>query len=133
MILRLGLALKRLISKYWRGLFRHCEKSVQIWSFFWSVFSPIRTECGLASYSVSMRENTDKKKLLIWTLFTQWRLCQKFIKDSFLRNEKRLIIFEKKASLLNFDYCYYIQHVGNFLSYFCFAKDKYLILTVKHF
>ena len=26
-------------------------------------------------YSVQMRENTDKKKLRIWTLFTQWDYC----------------------------------------------------------
>ena len=48
----------------------HCVKSVQIRSFFWSVFSPIRTEYrGLRSkysYSVRMRENTDQKKLRIW-------------------------------------------------------------------
>ena len=37
-------------------------KSVQIHSFFWSVFSHIRTE------------NTDQKKLCIWKLFTQWKL-----------------------------------------------------------
>ena len=45
-------------------------KSVQIWSFFWSVFSHIRTEGGdlrrKCPYSVQMRENADKKKLRIW-------------------------------------------------------------------
>ena len=54
---------------------RHCVKSVQIRSFFWSVFSRIRTEYGemlrISLYSVRMRENTDQKKLPIWTLFTQ--------------------------------------------------------------
>ena len=44
----------------------YCVKSVQIRSFLWSVFFRIRTE-----YSVRMRENTDQKKLRIWTLFTQ--------------------------------------------------------------
>ena len=52
-------------------------KSVQIRSFFCSVFSRIRTEYGethrIPLYSVQMRENTDQKKLRIWTLFTQ---CQ---------------------------------------------------------
>ena len=47
-----------------------------IWSFFWSIFSRIRTEYGeilrISPYSVRMRENTDQKKLRIWTLFTQW-------------------------------------------------------------
>ena len=44
----------------------HCVKSVQMRSFFWSVFSSIRAEYG------KMRcRNTDQKKLRIWTLFTQ--------------------------------------------------------------
>ena len=44
----------------------HCVKSVQIRSFFWSVFSNIRTEYGemlrISPYSVWIRENTDQKK-----------------------------------------------------------------------
>ena len=55
---------------------RHCVKCVQIRNFFWSVFSRIRTEYGeilrISPYSVRMRKNTDQKKLLIWTYFTQW-------------------------------------------------------------
>ena len=54
----------------------HCVKSLQIQSFFWSVFSRIRTEYGeirsISPYSVLMRENTVQKKLHIWTFFTQW-------------------------------------------------------------
>ena len=50
-------------------------KSVQIRSFFWSAFSRIWTEYGelrsISLYSVRMRENTDRKNLRIWTLFTQ--------------------------------------------------------------
>ena len=46
--------------------------------FFWSVFSRIRTEYGeilrTSAYSVQMWENTDQKKLRIWTLFTQCSL-----------------------------------------------------------
>ena len=53
----------------------HCVKSVQIPSFFWSVFSRIRTEYGdlrcKSPYSVRIRANTYQKKLHIWTLFTQ--------------------------------------------------------------
>ena len=49
-------------------------KSVQIRSFFWSVFSGIWTEYGetrcISPYSVWMRENTDQKNLHIWTLFS---------------------------------------------------------------
>ena len=57
-----------------------CVKSVQIRSFFWSVFSRIWTEYGeirsISLYSVRMRENTDQKKLRIWTLFTQCILTE---------------------------------------------------------
>ena len=56
----------------------HCMESVQIGSFFWSVFSRIRTEYGeirsmlsISPYSAWMRGNTDQKKLHIWTLFKQ--------------------------------------------------------------
>ena len=61
-------------------------KSVQIRSFFWSVFFRIRTEYreirSISPYSVQMRENTVQKKRRIWTLFTQCRaLSQRSIKD----------------------------------------------------
>ena len=55
----------------------HCVKSVQIRRFFfWPIFSRIWTEYGeirsdISPYSVRIRENTDQKKLRIWTLFTQ--------------------------------------------------------------
>ena len=62
----------------WNGLILdlfHCVKSGQIRSFFWSVFSRIRTEYGemqsISPYSVWMRENTDQKKHRIRTLSTQ--------------------------------------------------------------
>ena len=52
-----------------------CVKSVQIQSFFLPVFSCIRTEYedlrSNSPYSVRIQENTDQKKLRIWTLFTQ--------------------------------------------------------------
>ena len=62
----------------------HYVKSIQIQSFFWSVLSHIWTEYGeirsilefsgkfpgsIWEYSVRTRENTDQKKLRIWTLF----------------------------------------------------------------
>ena len=69
--------LKRLYM--WNCLFslvnQHCVKSVQIRSFFWSVFSHIRTEYGetriISPHSARMPENTDQKKLRMWTLSTQ--------------------------------------------------------------
>ena len=52
--------------------FTHCVKSVQMRSFFWSVFSRIRTEyrdllCK-SPYSVRMRENKNQEKLQRQTL-----------------------------------------------------------------
>ena len=51
---------------------KHCMKSVQIRSFFWYVFSRIKTEYGdllrKSPYSVCIQENAEK--LRIWTLFT---------------------------------------------------------------
>ena len=51
------------------------HESVQMQSFFWFVFSCIQTEYGdlrsRSSYSVQIQENTDQKKLCIWTIFTQ--------------------------------------------------------------
>ena len=53
----------------------HCVKSVQIWSFLWSVFSCLGIEYGdlriKSPYSIRTQENTDQRKLRIWTLFTQ--------------------------------------------------------------
>ena len=50
----------------------HFVKSVQIRSFFWSLFSCIRTEYGdllrKSPYSVRVQKNTDQKNLLILTL-----------------------------------------------------------------
>ena len=50
----------------------HCMKNVHIRSCFCSTFSRIWTEYGASPYLVQRRENTDKKELHIWTLFTQW-------------------------------------------------------------
>ena len=50
---------------------QHRMKSVQIRSFFWSVFSSIRTEYGV--FVISPNEGKyGPEKLLIWTLFTQY-------------------------------------------------------------
>ena len=53
----------------------HFVKRVQIQSFFSSVFSCIRAEYreirSISPHLVRMGENTDQKKLRIWTLFTQ--------------------------------------------------------------
>ena len=53
----------------------NCVKSVQIRSYFWSVFSCIRIEYGdllrTSPYSIRIHENMDQKQLRIWTVFTQ--------------------------------------------------------------
>ena len=60
-----------------KSRYLHCVKSVQIRSFFWSVFWRIQ-------------ENTDQKKLRIWTHFTQWyfanSLHHRFLAGSQIRS-----------------------------------------------
>ena len=60
-------------NKEFKGI--HCVKSVQMRSFFWSLFYRIWTEYGdlrsISPYSVRMREYRDQKKLRIWAFFTQ--------------------------------------------------------------
>ena len=102
----------------------HFMKSVEIRSNFWSVFSRIQTEYGkilrISPYSVQMRENTDRKLLRIWTLFSQW------IKATYIRQ-----FFETLQLLINLlvrffsdfgifvvtnqDYFYYYFYYCNFL------------------
>ena len=52
----------------------YCVKSVQIRSYFWSLFSRIWNEYGeirsISPYSLRMLGNMDQKQLRIWTLFT---------------------------------------------------------------
>ena len=61
----------------------YCVKSVQIKSFFWPAFSSICSKYGdflcNCPYSVQIQENTDQKKLHIWTLFTQGRITEDHI------------------------------------------------------
>ena len=60
----------------------HCVKSVCIRSFFWIVFSRIRTKYGeifhISPYSVQMRENTDQNNSKHGHFFTQWRPLRLF-------------------------------------------------------
>ena len=78
----------------------HCVKSVQIRSFFWSVFSRIRTEyreiLSIYPYSVPMRENADQKKLRIWTIFTRWH-SQKL---SIFSGQPLLILLHQKVQAI---------------------------------
>ena len=69
----------------------HCVKSVQIRSFFWSVFFRIRTGYedlrSKSPSSVQLRENTDQKKLRNRTLFTQ---CHKYCVDETINDVSQL-------------------------------------------
>ena len=63
-------------SDVYAPLETHCLKSIQIRSFFCSVFSCIWTEYGdlRTKYpiSVEIEENADLKKLRFWSFFMQW-------------------------------------------------------------
>ena len=108
------------LAKFWWAFFKpsknlnaHCVKSVQIRSFFWSIFSCIRTEYGgsrsKSLYSVLIRENTDQKKLGVWTLFTRWKLNA--------LNRMKVYIGKKEMEILinsfvysNLNYCFLVLH-----------------------
>ena len=81
----------------------HCMKSFQVRSFFWSVFSCIRTEYGdllsKSPYSVRMQENTDQKKLHIWTLFTQ---CYKNTKQTKKFTVTKYFMLEVPGIIISF-------------------------------
>ena len=83
----------------------HCVKSVQIRSFFWSVFFCIRTEYGnlrsKSPYSVRIQENTDQKKLCIWSLFMQWSWLQ-YYSDSLNKNWLKVITVNPSRNVLTF-------------------------------
>ena len=79
-----NILLEKSYTKYGGGTIpRHCVQSVQIRSFFWSVFSCTWTKYRYllrkSPYSVWIQEITDQTILRIWTLFTQW--------DPFLKNQ----------------------------------------------
>ena len=73
----------------------HSRKNVLIWSSFWSVFSRIWTKYGdllrVSPYLVQIKENTDQKKLCIWTFFAQWLKWRSFEYKS--KIEKKVYLF----------------------------------------
>ena len=75
----------------------HCVKSVQIRSYFWTVFSRIHAEYGeilrISPYSVRMRQNTDQKRLRIWTLFTQCPLKWKTFSENLRFSDSQVLRF----------------------------------------
>ena len=108
----------------------HYVKSVQIRSFFWSVFSRIRTEYGemrsISPYSVWMRENTDQKKLRIWTLFTQCLTAINHGKINFISNWKPTIYCQSFLLLydtLSKTVTLYTLIINMSVTCFCFSKS----------
>ena len=68
----------KVFSKWW------CVKSAQIRSFFWSVFSRIRTEYEdllRNTDSVEIRENRDQKNSVFGHFFAQWSCLRNKIKE----------------------------------------------------
>ena len=95
-------------------------ESVQIRSFFWSVFIRIQTEYGdvlrIFPYSVQMQENTDQKKLCIWTLFTQWKLLLNLKLDHLtLERSERLHELRNKNKLLSIKNLFYMLYELEFV------------------
>ena len=81
-------------------------KSIEIQSFFWSIFSRIRTKCveirSIFSYSTRIRENTDQKKTLYLDTFHALlsKLIIVHLSINFLRNNFDLLVDTIKG---NFD------------------------------
>ena len=75
----------------------HCLKSVQIRSFFWSVFSGIRTEYGeirsISPYSVQMRENADMNNSDFRYLLHSENYALRFLKITVTQTCNILLIF----------------------------------------
>ena len=77
----------------------YCVKSVQIWSFFWSVFSRIRTEHGasISQYSNRMQENKDQK-ISVFGHFS--RSGADFFKFPVTTIETELDYYQQKVNVL---------------------------------
>ena len=64
---------------------KRCMKSVQMRSFFWSVFSRLWTEHreirSISPYSVRVRENTDQKKLRILDTFHRVKVAKQLYRN----------------------------------------------------
>ena len=65
-------------------------KSLQIQSFFWSLFFPLLSLNAVFSPTL-VQENTDQEKLRIWKLFRQWFSILRTIDDP----DKQLDTFNK--------------------------------------
>ena len=98
-----GASLSVSISAY--GVSKHCVNCVQIRSFFWSVFSRVRTEYG--------------EILCIWTLFTQWKILSTIY--IYVRNHSfsTYANFSEKLTFLPPDRRTYVCLSGDKKRWFC--------------
>ena len=96
----------------------HWVKSIQIRSISWSVFSCIRTEYRelrrKSSYWVRIQENTDQKKLRIWTLHAVsgkdfWTGCSNYLKEACLDTCGNNVYIKKYRNVLNINIFKYIS------------------------
>ena len=77
------------LTRIWKSLTKDTGWKVSKYSFFWSVFSSIRTEYGdllsKSPYSISAyRKIETRKKFRFWILFTQWEFHQTYKKNILL-------------------------------------------------
>ena len=98
-----------------------CVKGVQLRSFFWSVFSRIRTEhrdlLSKSPYSVRIRENTNQKKTLYLDTFhsmtffktiqTKQMECLRFLNNIDKRNHFSCSIRDKFQLFVKSKYNYF--------------------------
>ena len=62
---------------------KHCVKSVQIRSFFWCVFSCIRTECRKIRMVIFFTLNFISAKISLRNIFSFLEICMAFIRLNF--------------------------------------------------
>ena len=84
-------------------------KSVRMWNYFWFVFSCNWTEYGdlrsKSPYLVQIQENTDQKKLRIWTLFTQWGSFLPIQSIQLIIMVKPSVVYPNTISLIALMFC----------------------------
>ena len=102
----------------------HCAKSVQIWSYLWSVFSHIRTEYGEISSDYTECENLNRCELeLFWEEFSwfgnyfHWQnfFVQSTILSSVFKIReplKELMTMETPCSIINWIDLFAISHIN---------------------
>ena len=97
--------------------------------FFWSALSCIRTEYGdlqgKCPYSVRIEENTDQKKLRIWTLFTECYVNLGLQKHLFLIKSDKCHFFVRSSYVWKLYHNYVASWFVNLL--YLFLPQNYVI------